>query len=98
MMNNYRYHHLGVPTTRGLPEEDYIPQLKCYASGFEESPYGIERMKFDNDCTMPEMAETVPHPGIVAETLDKAIEGKKVMIKPNSPTIRVNSANVALPL
>ncbi len=96
MMNNYRYHHLGVSTTRELPEEDYIPHLKCYASGFEKSPSGIEWMKFDNDCTMPELVKTVPHLAFVVENLDEAIEGKELLIKPNSPSIGVNVARVAL--
>ncbi len=92
MMNNYKYHHLGVPTTRELPGEDYIPHLKCYASGFEESPYGIEWMKFDDDCTLPELVKTVPHLAFVVDNLAEAIEGKEILIKPNSPSEGVNVA------
>jgi len=91
-MNKYKYHHLGVPTARELPGEDYIPHLKCYASGFEKSPFGIEWMKFDDDCTVPELVKTVPHLAFVVDNLVEAIEGKEILIKPNSPSKGINVA------
>ena len=48
-----RYHHLGIPTDRPLPEDDYVPALKIVASGYEQSPYGVEWMRFDPDCPSP---------------------------------------------
>jgi len=41
-MPELRYHHLGVPTDRPLPKDDYIAEYKMYASGYEQSPDGIE--------------------------------------------------------
>jgi hypothetical protein len=84
-MPEFRYHHLGVPTDRSLPEDDYIAEHKMFASGYDRSPYGIEWMKFDPDCPLPELVKTVPHVAFVVDDLQAAIAGKEVLIAPNSP-------------
>jgi hypothetical protein len=43
----WKYHHLGVPTKRKMPNEVYIPQFKFYVSGFSTSPFGVEWMRFE---------------------------------------------------
>lgn len=80
------YHHTGIPTSGNLPEKDYIPALKLYASGFSESTYGIEWMKFDDDCPVPELVKTVPHVAFVVDKLSEALKGKEILIEPNSPS------------
>jgi len=84
-MPRLRYHHLGIPTDRPLPEEDYVAELKMYAAGYERSPYGIEWMKFDPDCPLPELVRTVPHVAFVVDDLGAALAGKEILIEPNSP-------------
>ena len=84
-MPRLRYHHVGIPTDRTLPEADYIAEYKTYASGYEQSPYGIEWMKFDPDCPLPELVKTVPHVAIVVDDPQAAIAGKEILIAPNSP-------------
>ncbi len=81
-----RYHHLGIPTDRELPKEDYVAGFKLYASGFADSPYGIEWMKFDPDCHLPELVRTVPHVAFVVDDLQAEIAGKDILIAPNSPS------------
>jgi hypothetical protein len=84
-MPQYRYHHVGIPTDRPLPEEDYLADHKLYASGYSQSPYGIEWMKFDPDCPLPELVKKVPHVAFVVDDLQAAITGKELLIAPNSP-------------
>ncbi len=84
-MPQLRYHHLGIPTDRPLPEDDYIAAFKLYASGYDRSPYGIEWMKFEPGCPLPELVKTVPHVAFVVDDLSAAIAGKDVLIAPNSP-------------
>jgi len=79
------YHHIGIPTDKPLPKEDYNPEYKMTASGYYQSRYGIEWMTFDSDCPLPELVKTVPHVAFVVDDLDAAIEGKEVIIEPNSP-------------
>ena len=91
-MARLRYHHVGIPTDRPLPQEDYCEQYKLYASGYFESPYGVEWMQFDPDCPLPELVRTVPHVAFVVEDLEAALAGKNVLIRPNSPTEGVQVA------
>ena len=30
----WKYHHLGIPTDKVMPNERYLPHLKFYVSGF----------------------------------------------------------------
>lgn len=84
-MSELKYHHIGIPTDKPLPENDYIQEYQLYASGYLASPYGIEWMKFDPDCPLPELVRTVPHVAFVVADLQAAIAGKKVIIAPNNP-------------
>jgi hypothetical protein len=56
-MPELRYHHVGIPTDSPLPKEDYIEQFKVYASGYFQSPYGVEWMKFEPGCDLPELGQ-----------------------------------------
>lgn len=91
-MPDLRYHHIGIPTGRPLPAEDYSAEYKLYASGYFDSPYGVEWMKFDADCPLPELVKTVPHVAFVVDDIQAAIAGKEVLIEPNSPTDGVTVA------
>jgi hypothetical protein len=85
-MPQLRFHHVGIPTDRPLPEADHIAAHKMYASGYEQSPYGIEWMKFEPGCPLPELVKTVPHVAFVVKDLLAEIAGKDILIAPNSPS------------
>lgn len=91
-MAKLQYHHVGIPTDKPLPEEDYSPQYKMTASGYFQSQFGVEWMSFDSDCPLPELVKTVPHVGFVVDDLNAAIAGKEIIIEPNSPTEGVTVA------
>jgi len=91
-MIRLQYHHIGIPTDRPLPRADYNERYKLYASGYVESPYGVEWMKFDPDCPLPELVKTVPHVAFVVEDLEAALAGQDVLIPPNRPTEGVRVA------
>ena len=76
-MPELRFHHLGIPTDRALPEEDYSQRYKRYASGYLESPYGVEWMKFDRECPLPELVKTVPHVAFVVDDIRAAVAGNR---------------------
>jgi hypothetical protein len=81
-----KYHHLGIPTDIPRENEEYIPAHKIFVSGYETSPYKIEWMRFEPDCKQPELIKTVPHIAFEVDDLQKAIEGKEILIEPNSPS------------
>jgi hypothetical protein len=92
VMPELRYHHIGIPTNRPLPKEDYIEQSKVYASGYLHSPYGVEWMKFEPGCDLPELVKTVPHVAFVVDDIRAAIAGKEILIQPNCPAEGVTVA------
>lgn len=80
-----RYHHLGIPTTEPREGETYLKEFGMYVSGYDASPYRIEWMRFDPDSPLPELVKTVPHVAFEVDNVEAAIEGKEVLIAPNSP-------------
>jgi hypothetical protein len=81
-----KYHHLGIPTDIPREGEEYLQEYKMYVSGYESSPYGIEWMRFEPGCSLPELVKTVPHIAFEVDDLAEVIAGKEILIKPNSPS------------
>jgi len=79
------FHHMGVPTDQPREGETYVQEFKMFASGYFDSPYGVEWLRFEPNCPLPELVQKVPHVAFVVEDLEKAIAGKDVIIQPNSP-------------
>jgi len=86
------YHHIGIPTTVSRDGEKYLEAYKVHVSGFDTSEYGIEWMRFDSDCPLPELVKTVPHIAFRVDDLDGALVGKEILIAPNSPSPGVRVA------
>lgn len=90
----WRYHHLGIPHTEPMPGEKYYEHLKIYVSGFDTSPYGIEWMRFDQDCPFPEIVKTIPHIAFEVDNLDEALKGKEILLEPGIPSSGVRTAMI----
>ncbi|MDP3684209.1 MAG: hypothetical protein Q8S01_09775 [Ignavibacteria bacterium] len=82
----YKFHHIGIPTTKSFVGEKYLKEYKLYHGGYEESEFGIEWMRYEKECDLPEIVKTVPHVAFEVENIYEAIEGRKVIIAPNSPS------------
>ncbi|MEI6457096.1 MAG: HutD family protein [bacterium] len=82
----HSYHHIGIPTLESKPGEEYLPEHKIYHSGFETSKYGIEWMRYEKGCTMPEIVRNIPHVAFEVSDIHEAVKGKKILIQPNSPS------------
>jgi hypothetical protein len=83
----WKYHHLGIPTKKKLPDEVYLPQFKLYVSGFNTSPFGIEWMRYEKDSPVSQLIRTVPHIAFEVDNLDfeLANHNLQVITEPNSP-------------
>jgi hypothetical protein len=92
----WRYHHLGIPTDERLPDAVYLPELKFSISGFKTSPFGIEWMRFEKECQLPEIIKTVPHLAFEVEDLDFELStrGLKVIVEPNTPIDQIRVAMI----
>ena len=69
-----KYHHLGIPTTVKKPGERYLPEYKVYVSGYEESDYKIEWMRYEPDCPLPDIVRSIPHIAFEVKNLREAIK------------------------
>lgn len=92
----WRYHHLGIPTKKAMPNEKYISQFKFYVSGFEHSPFGIEWMRFEKESSIHPLIQTVPHIAFEVDDIDYELanRGLTILSKPNSPSEGVKVAMI----
>jgi hypothetical protein len=86
------YHHLGIPTKIKHKNEMYLEKYKCYHTNFDDNPYGIEWMRYEEGCPLPELVKTVPHVAFKVDNLEAELEGKEILIEPNSPSEGVRVA------
>ena len=87
----WKYHHLGIPTDEIMPGEKYVPQFKFFISGFSESPFGIEWMRFEKNSPIDRLIQTVPHLAFEVVDLDYELSAHdlKVITEPNSPSVGI---------
>ena len=81
-----RYHHIGIPVKEPVEGEVYLEAYKLHHFGYESSEYGVELMRYDEDCPLPEIVKTKPHVAFEVADLAEAVRGKRVIIAPNSPS------------
>ena len=81
-----KYHHLGIPTKKSIKGEVYLKDYKVYHYGFDKSEFGIEWMRYEKDCQLPEIVKTMSHIAFEVDNIYEAIKGRKIIIKPNSPS------------
>jgi hypothetical protein len=86
------YHHIGIPTETAHEGEYYIEEYKTYVTPFDTNPYGVEWMRFEPGCPLPELVKTVPHVAFKVDDLAAALKGTEVLIEPNSPSEGVTVA------
>jgi hypothetical protein len=84
--DGWRYHHLGIPTSTPKPGEYYLEKFKMYVSGYEDSPYGIQWMRFAPDSPVHPLIQSVPHLAFEVDDLEAALAGKEILTAPNSPS------------
>jgi hypothetical protein len=88
----WRYHHIGIPHTQPRAQEHHVAHLGVHVTGFETSPYGIEWIRFEPHCDVPEIVRTVPHVAFAVDDLDEALKGREILIPPNAPSAGVRVA------
>jgi hypothetical protein len=87
-----KYHHIGIPTQKIQDKETYLEKYKLFCTDHTSNPYGIQWMRYEASSPLPEVVKTVPHVAFEVEDLDMALEGKNVIIAPNSPSAGVKVA------
>ena len=75
----WRNHHLGIPHTTPRAQEHHVAHLGVHVAGFETSPYGIEWIRFEPHCHVPEIVRSVPHIAFAVDDLDEALKGREIL-------------------
>jgi hypothetical protein len=88
----WRYHHIGIPHTQPRARERHVAHLGVHVAGFETSPYGIEWIRFEPHCRVPEIVRSVPHIAFAVDDLDEALKGREILIAPTEPSAGVRVA------
>lgn len=88
----WRYHHVGIPYTQPRAGERALAHLGVHVHGFDSSPFGIEWIRFEPHCAVPDVIRTLPHVAFVVDDLDEALKGRDVLIAPNEPSSGVRVA------
>ena len=93
---NWKYHHLGIPTKECLPDERFLPHLGLYVSGFDTSPFGIEWMRFEENCPVSDLIKTVPHIAFEVDDLEKELNENdfEILSEPSIPSKGVRVAMI----
>jgi hypothetical protein len=81
-----KYHHVGIPTDEPREGERHNEELKFFSTDFSESPYGIEWMRFEPGCLVPDLVKRVAHVAFEVDDLEAELQGHEVLIPPNSPS------------
>ena len=87
-----KYHHCGIPVPSVLPGMEHLAAYKVWAGDHQDNPFGIQFMHYEPGCTLPEPVRTRPHLAFEVEDLDAALEGREILIAPNSPSPGVRVA------
>jgi hypothetical protein len=81
-----RYHHLGIPTKTPKQGERYLEEYRAFCTDHERNPFGIQWMRYEAECTLPDLVKSVPHVAFEVDDLEAALEGHEILIEPNSPS------------
>jgi hypothetical protein len=81
-----RYHHSGIPTTVPQPGEVYLESYDIHCTDHRSNPFGLQWMRYGERCTLPAVVREKVHLAFEVDDLEKALEGKKIIIHPNSPS------------
>jgi hypothetical protein len=98
-----KFNHIGIPTNARFEGEIDLPTLKMTVSDHKNNPFGIQWQRYHPDAPYPDLVQNVPHVAFEVEDMAAALEGQKIIIKPNAPIkglivafIEVNGAPVEL--
>lgn len=83
---NFSYHHFGICTNSKRKDSIYLEAYKLHCTDHQAHPFGIQWMNYDKECTLPAIVQNIAHVAFQVNDLHKAIENKKVIIEPNSPS------------
>lgn len=89
-----KFDHIGIPTKGEFDGEIELPNLQMTVSDHQNNPFGIQWQRYWDDAPYPDLVKTVPHVAFEVDDLSAALQGQRVIIEPNSPSLGVTVAFV----
>lgn len=89
----YQYHHIGIPTKEKHDGEKYSSTFKMYTTK-GDNEFRIQWHRFETDCPLHPLLQTIPHVAFKVDSIDEAIIGKKILLEPYYPFERFRVAVV----
>ena len=83
-MTKFTYHHTGIPTNEPRKGERYSEKFKMYTTQ-GSNRHRIQWHRFEKDCPLHPLIQTVPHVAFKVSSIEDAIKGKKVILDPYYP-------------
>jgi hypothetical protein len=87
-----KYNHFGVRASTKQDNENYYEGIKVYATSPDDHPYGVEFLRFEEGCPLPEEIQTMNHAAFEVEDLAEAMKGYKVIMEPFDVTENLKCA------
>ena len=81
-----KYHHVGIPTEVEQTGEIHLKDYKVYCTDHQRNPFGIQWMRYERDCALPDLVKTRAHVAFEVDDLAAALMGHEILIEPNSPS------------
>lgn len=87
-----KFNHVGIPTTERFDGEIPLPHLQVTVSDHQDNPFGIQWQRYWEGAPYPELVKSVPHVAFEVDDLEEALQGRHILIEPNSPSPGVRVA------
>ena len=87
-----KYHHAGIPVPELRPGMVQVPGHQVWVTDHQDNAFGLQFMHYGDGCDLPALVRERTHLAFEVEDLDRALEGHKVLIQPNSPSEGVRVA------
>lgn len=81
----YEFHHMGIPTDEPREGERYSAQYRMYTSDASTELLHVQYHRFEPGSTLHELVRTIPHPAFKVSDLERAVQGKPVILGPYEP-------------
>jgi hypothetical protein len=81
-----RYNHLGIPTDVPHEGEVYLERYGLHCTDHQSNSFGIQWMRYEEDSPLPDVVKYLPHVAFEVDDLAAELEGREIIIPPNSPS------------
>ena len=79
------FNHVGIPTDQDLEWDTYLEAIKVHIMEYENDPFGIEWMKFEEGAPFPECICKRPHVAFKIANFDEVIKKFKLIVPVSQP-------------